>query len=71
AHAGAAARRAATAMLLAILLAPATRFGYLLYPLAYALWALPLSDARPDRPTSPAVVPPEDITVDVLSPSSR
>lgn len=42
ASAGAAAWRAAIAMLLAILLAPATRFGYLLYPAAYAVWAAAL-----------------------------
>lgn len=36
----AAARRAAVAMILAILLAPATRFGYLLYPAAYAVWSV-------------------------------
>lgn len=42
ADAGAAAGRAAAALLLAVLLAPATRFGYLLYPAAYALWVLAL-----------------------------
>lgn len=42
ADAGAAARRAAVAMLLAILLAPATRFGYLLYPAGYVVWSVAL-----------------------------
>jgi hypothetical protein len=32
--------RVTAAMLLAICLAPATRFGYLLYPAAYAVWAV-------------------------------
>ena len=36
------ARRVAVAMLLAICLAPATRFGYLLYPAAYAVWSVAL-----------------------------
>ncbi|WP_155369209.1 glycosyltransferase 87 family protein [Catellatospora vulcania] len=40
--AGAAALVTATGLLLAILLMPATRFGYLLYPAALALWSLPL-----------------------------
>ncbi|WP_239076830.1 glycosyltransferase 87 family protein [Actinocatenispora rupis] len=44
----AAARRAAVAMLLAIMLAPATRFGYLLYPAAYAVWSVALY-ARSDE----------------------
>lgn len=47
ASAGGAAWRAAVAMLLAILLAPATRFGYLLYPAAYAVWATALVRPRP------------------------
>ncbi len=45
--AGAVAWRAAIAMLAAILLAPASRFGYLLYPAAYAVWAVALSRATP------------------------
>ncbi|WP_144128320.1 glycosyltransferase 87 family protein [Catellatospora sichuanensis] len=40
--AGSAALIIATGLLLAILLMPATRFGYLLYPAALALWSLPL-----------------------------
>ncbi len=55
ADAGAGARRAATAMVLAILLAPATRFGYLLYPAAYAVWSValtvPVRDPDPVRAT--------------------
>jgi hypothetical protein len=39
--AGQAARVCAVGLLAAILLMPATRFGYLLYPAAYALWAAP------------------------------
>ncbi|GIG01204.1 glycosyltransferase 87 family protein [Catellatospora citrea] len=40
--AGSAALTAATGLLAAIILMPATRFGYLLYPVALALWSLPL-----------------------------
>ncbi|GAB4056339.1 glycosyltransferase 87 family protein [Catellatospora paridis] len=40
--AGSAALVTATGLLLAIVLMPATRFGYLLYPAAFALWSLPL-----------------------------
>ncbi len=40
--AGSAALIAATGLLAAIILMPATRFGYLLYPAALALWSLPL-----------------------------
>lgn len=40
--AGAAALITATGLLAAIILMPATRFGYLLYPAALALWSLPL-----------------------------
>jgi hypothetical protein len=39
----------ATGLLAAILLIPATRFGYLLYPAAYALWAPALRVPSPDR----------------------
>jgi uncharacterized membrane protein len=42
-----AAYASALAPLAAILLAPATRFGYLAYPIAYMLWAVALSD--PDQ----------------------
>lgn len=49
ADAGAVARRATVAMLAAILLAPASRFGYLLYPAAYGVWAVALA-----RVTEPA-----------------
>ncbi|MEU7824085.1 glycosyltransferase 87 family protein [Catellatospora sp. NPDC049133] len=45
--AGAAALITATGLLAAIILLPATRFGYLLYPAALALWSLPL---RPPPP---------------------
>ncbi|GAA1635868.1 hypothetical protein GCM10009679_46300 [Saccharothrix algeriensis] len=45
--AGAAALISATGLLTAIVLMPSTRFGYLLYPVAFALWALPL---RPPPP---------------------
>ncbi|GAA1415268.1 glycosyltransferase 87 family protein [Catellatospora coxensis] len=45
--AGAAALITATGLLTAIILMPATRFGYLLYPAALALWSLPL---RPPPP---------------------
>ncbi|WP_244843754.1 glycosyltransferase 87 family protein [Actinocatenispora sera] len=38
--------RVTAAMLLAICLAPATRFGYLLYPAAYAVWAVALRIPR-------------------------
>ncbi len=56
--AGAAARRAATAMVLAILLAPATRFGYLLYPAAYAVWSVALTVPARDRdPVADAEIP--------------
>ncbi|WP_244871316.1 glycosyltransferase 87 family protein [Catellatospora sp. IY07-71] len=40
--AGTAALISATGLLTAIVLMPSTRFGYLLYPVALALWALPL-----------------------------
>ena len=39
----------ATGLLAAILLIPATRFGYLLYPIAFALWAPALRVPPPDR----------------------
>ncbi|MQA27606.1 MAG: DUF2029 domain-containing protein, partial [Micromonosporaceae bacterium] len=44
--AGAAAAVCATGLLIAIMLMPATRFGYLLYPAAYAVWAIALTPAR-------------------------
>ena len=43
ATAGSASWRAGVALLLAILIAPASRFGYLLYPAAYAVWAVALT----------------------------
>jgi len=52
--ASAAATISAWGLIAAIMLIPATRFGYLLYPVAYAVWAAALrSDAR-----STAVEPP-------------
>jgi len=50
--AGAAATVSAWGLLVAILLIPATRFGYLLYPAAYAVWAPALR--RADRSTADA-----------------
>ncbi|MEV0454866.1 glycosyltransferase 87 family protein, partial [Catellatospora methionotrophica] len=47
--AGAAALITATGLLIAIMLMPATRFGYLLYPAAFALWSLPLRPAPPGQ----------------------
>jgi hypothetical protein len=44
--AGTAALVCAAGLLTAILLMPATRFGYLLYPIAYAVWA-PALRTRP------------------------
>ncbi|MGH3647844.1 MAG: glycosyltransferase 87 family protein [Micromonosporaceae bacterium] len=41
--AGQAAVVCAVGLLAAILLLPATRFGYLLYPVAYAIWIVPLA----------------------------
>ncbi|NUR71228.1 MAG: DUF2029 domain-containing protein [Hamadaea sp.] len=43
----------AIGLLLAILLLPATRFGYLLYPVALAAWAPVLSSPRLARPPRP------------------
>jgi hypothetical protein len=45
-EAGTAALICAVGLLAAILLMPATRFGYLLYPIAYAVWA-PSLGTRP------------------------
>lgn len=45
--AGAAALACASGLLAAILLMPSTRFGYLLYPAAYALWAPALAAVPP------------------------
>ena len=47
--AGHAALVCATGLLAAILLVPATRFGYLLYPIAYAVWAPALPVPSRDR----------------------
>jgi hypothetical protein len=44
--AASAAAVSAWGLLAAILLMPATRFGYLLYPIAYAVWAAALSQPR-------------------------
>jgi len=46
----------AVGLLTAIVLMPATRFGYLLYPAAYAVWAtaLPRVRTRSATPTAPA-----------------
>jgi hypothetical protein len=44
------------AMLLATLLAPATRFGYLIYPLDLLTWAVLLSPAAHQRAGDPAVL---------------
>lgn len=54
-----AAERAAVALLVAMLLMPATRFGYLVYPLALAGAAVALGSARPVREApSPRTVEP-------------
>jgi hypothetical protein len=45
---GAVAVICAVGLLIAIVLMPATRFGYLLYPVAFALWAPPLRPAPAD-----------------------
>jgi hypothetical protein len=55
-NAPAAAQVCAIGLLTATLLMPATRFGYLLYPAAYAVWATALrtgAAARPAPPRSP------------------
>jgi hypothetical protein len=54
--AGAAASVCAIGLLAAVLLLPATRFGYLLYPVAYALWAPALRLAVPRREPAPTLV---------------
>lgn len=59
--AGAVALRAAVAMLAIIVLAPASRFGYLLYPVAYAVWALALWPVPAPAP-EPEVEPEPEIT---------
>jgi hypothetical protein len=46
--AGQAARVCAVGLLAAILLLPATRFGYLLYPIGYAVWAASLRGDLPE-----------------------
>lgn len=58
--AGAAAAVAAGGLLVAILLIPSTRFGYLLYPVAYACWSPALRAPTPRRAgvTEPAAVVP-------------
>ena len=52
-----AAATCAAGLLTAILLMPATRFGYLLYPAAYAVWAtaLPTAAAARTRSATPPV----------------
>jgi hypothetical protein len=66
--AGAAAVVSAWGLLAAIAFIPATRFGYLLYPVGYAVWApalpvagvrrgSPLSDLSPPGPTPTGVAP--------------
>ncbi|MEV6526128.1 glycosyltransferase 87 family protein [Longispora sp. NPDC051575] len=52
--AAAAAAVCATGLLTAMLLMPATRFGYLLYPAAYALWIPFLGSLGPVREPDPA-----------------
>jgi Glycosyltransferase family 87 len=53
--ASAAATVSAWGLIVAIMLIPATRFGYLLYPVAYAVWAAALrSDARSPAVEAPA-----------------
>jgi hypothetical protein len=56
--AGSAAAVAACGLLAAILLIPSTRFGYLLYPVAYACWIPAL---RPTAVRSDATLPPTDV----------
>jgi hypothetical protein len=70
AGAGAVAARAAVAMLAIIALAPASRFGYLLYPVAYAVWAAVLRAIDPvaPAPDEPAD-PPTDQTPVATSPT--
>jgi hypothetical protein len=55
-----AATACAWSLLIAILLISATRFGYLLYPVAYACWAPAL--AVPDRTAAAADERPEQVT---------
>ena len=50
--AGGASARAAAAFLVAVVLAPAARFGYLVYPISFAVWAFAL--ARGARATGSA-----------------
>jgi hypothetical protein len=52
--AGEAATVCAVGLLLAILLMPATRFGYLLYPAAYAVWAVGITQVGTERPAVPS-----------------
>lgn len=54
ATAAAAALVAACGLLAAILLIPSTRFGYLLYPIAYACWSPALRPTRDAEPVAPA-----------------
>src|SRR5215475_14081866 len=59
--AGAASAIAAWGLLVAILLIPSTRFGYLLYPVAYACWVPAL---RPIAVTDRSSVPTADLAAD-------
>jgi hypothetical protein len=61
--AAAVAVRATVAMLALIVLAPASRFGYLLYPEAYLVWALVMRevDREPVEPEPVAVPEPEPV----------
>ncbi len=56
ATAAAAATVSAVGLLVAILLMPATRFGYLLYPAAYAVWAVALAKVGTGRGAVPSEV---------------
>jgi hypothetical protein len=49
----AAAGLSAVGLLVAILLMPATRFGYLLYPAGFAVWAVVVGGLTGDRPADP------------------
>jgi hypothetical protein len=62
-EAAAVAARAAMAMLAIIVLAPASRFGYLLYPEAYLVWALVMRAAA-RRPAPEPAAEPEPAPVD-------
>lgn len=67
--AGSAALVTAAGLLLAILLMPATRFGYLLYPAALTLWSLPLH--HPTSTPEPVDHELEDVLDGVSPPRDR